>query len=521
MRKIFGKIVLYLFIGVFFFSVFSSKVEAIGMNNVIGDEVLNKYSDTIKFVNDSIAIVKGSLRNRLFVVDVLNQIKVREMTNEYDEYNISRVAILDGDGNELVDGSIVTSGMNLLFYDINDSVLATYDIVVVGDVYDGDDVDDYGIVNNGDINSMVDSILNNELVNFSNDVNGDLIFDIHDVTYTIYSVTNGCWFNDSIVSDNLVSNFTSPSDIYVGDEIEVIYSLSGFSKDSINGIEGVLNYDHNLLELVSVNIDSEYGDINSDNKFIYILDNYSGSDALLTLKFRVLKEGNSVISINGIKASMNGLAVNIDNNTVSTSIKINNYGIGGDEPINNNGSSNNSNNDVIYEYPKEEVNKSDNTSSNNLVFASNRVDSTSSNSISYISLSNDNYIKELIIKDYEIDFNKDILEYSITVGSDVDSLELNILLSDDNASYEVIGNEKFKTGKNVVSIVVTSEDGSERTYTINVNKKKASDKKESDSNSSRVVIIILIILIIIGLIYVIFKDDEEEERENNKKDSKE
>ena len=487
MRKIFGKIVLYLFIGVFFFSVFSSKVEAIGMNNVIGDEVLNKYSDTIKFVNDSIAIVKGSLRNRLFVVDVLNQIKVREMTNEYDEYNISRVAILDGDGNELVDGSIVTSGMNLLFYDINDSVLATYDIVVVGDVYDGDDVDDYGIVNNGDINSMVDSILNNELVNFSNDVNGDLIFDIHDVTYTIYSVTNGCWFNDSIVSDNLVSNFTSPSDIYVGDEIEVIYSLSGFSKDSINGIEGVLNYDHNLLELVSVNIDSEYGDINSDNKFIYILDNYSGSDALLTLKFRVLKEGNSVISINGIKASMNGLAVNIDNNTVSTSIKINNYGIGGDEPINNNGSSNNSNNDVIYEYPKEEVNKSDNTSSNNLVFASNR----------------------------------DILEYSITVGSDVDSLELNILLSDDNASYEVIGNEKFKTGKNVVSIVVTSEDGSERTYTINVNKKKASDKKESDSNSSRVVIIILIILIIIGLIYVIFKDDEEEERENNKKDSKE
>ena len=234
-----------------------------------------------------------------------------------------------------------------------------------------------------------------------------------------------------------------------------------------------------------------------------------------------MKEGNSVISINGIKASMNGLAVNIDNNTVSTSIKINNYGIGGDEPINNNGSSNNSNNDVIYEYPKEEVNKSDNTSSNNLVFASNRVDNTSSNSISYISLSNDNYIKELIIKDYEIDFNKDILEYSITVGSDVDSLELNILLSDDNASYEVIGNEKFKTGKNVVSIVVTSEDGSERTYTINVNKKKASDKKESDSNSSRVVIIILIILIIIGLIYVIFKDDEEEERENNKKDSKE
>ena len=329
--------------------------------------------------------------------------------------------------------------------------------------------------------------------------------------------------DNSSVSDSLVSSFMSPNDVYVGDEIDVVYNISGFSKDSINGIEGIPNYDHSLLELVSVSIDSEYGNINSDNKFIYILDNYSGEDILLTLKFRALKEGDSAISINDIKASMNGLAVNIDNNNVSTSIKINNYGIGGDEPISDNSSSNNSNNDVVYEYPKEEVNNSNNTSSSNLVFASNRVDNTSSNSVSYISLSNDNYIKELIIKDYEIDFNKDTLEYSITVDSDVDSLDLNIVLSDDSASYEVIGNEKFKTGKNVVSIVVTSEDGSERTYTINVNKKKANDKKESDSdsNSSRVVIIILIILIIIGLIYVIFKDDEEEERENNKKDSKE
>ena len=514
MRKSFEKIVLYLFMGIFFFSVFSSRVDAVDMDSVIDDEVLNKYSDTITFVDNSIAIVKGSLRNDLFLADVLNQIEVDEMNAEY---NVNRIAILSSDGSELVDGSIVTSGMSLLFYDIDGNVLATYNIVVVGDVNND------GIVNNTDINSMVDSILNNGLVDFANDVNEDLIFDVHDVTHTIYSVTNGCWFNNSSVSDSLVSSFMSPNDVYVGDEIDVVYNISGFSKDSINGIEGILNYDHSLLELVSVSIDSEYGNINSDNKFIYILDNYSGEDILLTLKFRALKEGDSAISINDIKASMNGLAVNIDNNNVSTSIKINNYGIGGDEPISDNSSSNNSNNDVVYEYPKEEVNNSNNTWSSNLVFASNRVDNTSSNSVSYISLSNDNYIKELIIKDYEIDFNKDTLEYSITVDSDVDSLDLNIVLSDDSASYEVIGNEKFKTGKNVVSIVVTSEDGSERTYTINVNKKKANDKKESDSdsNSSRVVIIILIILIIIGLIYVIFKDDEEEERENNKKDSKE
>ena len=78
------------------------------------------------------------------------------------------------------------------------------------------------------------------------------------------------------------------------------------------------------------------------------------------------------------------------------------------------------------------------------MFASNRVDNTSSNSVSYISLSNDNYIKELIIKDYEIDFNKDTLEYSITVDSDVDSLDLNIVLSDELISMNIISKDQVE-----------------------------------------------------------------------------
>ena len=120
----------------------------------------------------------------------------------------------------------------------------------------------------------------------------------------------------------------------------------------------------------------------------------------------------------------------------------------------------------------------------------------------------------------------DYLEYSwSTLNTTIKinpSLDLDIILSDNKASYEVSGNEKFKTGRNVVTITVTAEDGSTRVYTINVNKEDVKDvaSDEEVSNSSRVVIIILIILVIIGLIYVIFKDDEEEERENNDKESK-
>ena len=62
-----------------------------------------------------------------------------------------------------------------------------------------------------------------------------------------------------------------------------------------------------------------------------------------------------------------------------------------------------------------------------------------------------------------------VLEYSIKVGSNIEKLNLNIILNDLDARYEVVGNDNFKSGKNVVSIFVTAADGSERVYTINVN----------------------------------------------------
>ena len=109
-------------------------------------------------------------------------------------------------------------------------------------------------------------------------------------------------------------------------------------------------------------------------------------------------------------------------------------------------------------------------------------------------------------------------EYSLTVDSKTKSLDLDIILNDKDASYEVLGNENFKIGENTVSIIVTALDGSTKTYTITINKEESNDVKEEKDNqdnkkndSSRIVIIILIILVIIGLIYIIFKDDEEEE----------
>lgn len=69
------------------------------------------------------------------------------------------------------------------------------------------------------------------------------------------------------------------------------------------------------------------------------------------------------------------------------------------------------------------------------------------------------------------EFKSDQEVYDIEVSAGVDSLTLNPVLNDSNAKYRVTGNGNFKTGKNVVYITVTAEDGTTKTYVINVMKK--------------------------------------------------
>ena len=81
----------------------------------------------------------------------------------------------------------------------------------------------------------------------------------------------------------------------------------------------------------------------------------------------------------------------------------------------------------------------------------------------------------------------------------------------------IYGNNSFKEGENIVRVVVTAEDGSEKTYTIKVNKEAKEETVSEDTEETtegsqleKTIIIILIILVVIGLIYLIMKPDEEE-----------
>lgn len=111
-------------------------------------------------------------------------------------------------------------------------------------------------------------------------------------------------------------------------------------------------------------------------------------------------------------------------------------------------------------------------------------------------LSNNNYLKELLIKNYKIDFDKDVLNYNLTIKKD-DRLTLSYKTADENATVKVVGNSDLKTNSKI-DIVVTAEDKTTKTYTISI-------KKSIDWTTIGIVLGVLIV-IAGGVLLIVFKD---------------
>lgn len=86
--------------------------------------------------------------------------------------------------------------------------------------------------------------------------------------------------------------------------------------------------------------------------------------------------------------------------------------------------------------------------------------------------SNAKELSSLTVEQYKLepDFSPDITEYSLTVGRDVENLVIEAVASDEKATVEITGNNGLLLGENTVNIKVTAEDGTVRTYKINVTK---------------------------------------------------
>lgn len=89
------------------------------------------------------------------------------------------------------------------------------------------------------------------------------------------------------------------------------------------------------------------------------------------------------------------------------------------------------------------------------------------------SYSKDNNLKSLSVQGFTLSpaFSKDVTSYTLEVPDDTESIKVNATVNDANASVRGVGVIDVSEGSNKINVVVTAQNGSTKTYTIDVNVK--------------------------------------------------
>lgn len=178
----------------------------------------------------------------------------------------------------------------------------------------------------------------------------------------------------------------------------------------------------------------------------------STSDDLFTLTFRAKQIGSTTLHIKDVVIG-DTKAIIHSSNVVEKTIQI--VGAEEEKPVTNN------------KVPEKAPNKKP-------------VASTDTNT-----KNDDNKLKDLLINNAKIspEFDPDTLTYNVVVPHDVNKLDLKYITNNSKAIVKVEGNANLKDkASNVVKIIVTAEDGSSRTYTLNVT-------KSEDASSNRLILL--------------------------------
>lgn len=104
-------------------------------------------------------------------------------------------------------------------------------------------------------------------------------------------------------------------------------------------------------------------------------------------------------------------------------------------------------------------------------------------------------IKELSVEGYDLNFDSNVSNYSLVIDYMLDKLNMNIVLVNDESSYNIISNENLTNGSRV-SILVTDKDGKEKYYYINIVKEMTIPEKKKNKN----LIIVFSVITGVGLL---------------------
>lgn len=97
---------------------------------------------------------------------------------------------------------------------------------------------------------------------------------------------------------------------------------------------------------------------------------------------------------------------------------------------------------------------------------------------------NDSLLKELIINKKSIKLDDNTFSYKYSVLYDVEELTIDAKAKSSKAKVKIEKKDKLEVGKNLVTITVQAEDGSETMYVITVTRKDKNEKLSDDSTLS-------------------------------------
>lgn len=141
------------------------------------------------------------------------------------------------------------------------------------------------------------------------------------------------------------------------------------------------------------------------------------------------------------------------------------------------------------------------------------------------------YIKSLTINNADTtispEFDKLNNIYTIETTGDIEKLDIKYELEDSLATCEILGNEDFKVGENIVTLLVTSSDSKlTQKYELIVNIEEKEEEvpkvnettgEEPKKNNKWILIAIIFgsLLLIGGTIFVLFRNKKKKNKDNN------
>jgi len=105
---------------------------------------------------------------------------------------------------------------------------------------------------------------------------------------------------------------------------------------------------------------------------------------------------------------------------------------------------------------------------------------TNNNSTTTTKKSSNANISKLTLSVEGLSFKSAQTTYNVKVGEAVENITVGVTLAHKKATYTVAGNKNLKAGNNLIKIVVTAEDGTKKTYKINVEKEGNLEESSAD-----------------------------------------